>query len=132
MVIVYVDTSAAMKLIVEEAGSGALAEHLEARRADGDILAASMLAYTELHCAANRRPEHISAKAVTEVCSALALVDLENGDLATAALLPGRLRSADAIHLATALRIDAREMIAYDTELIAAATAAGIPASSPA
>jgi len=49
------------------------------------------------------------------VLSAVALVDIENGDLTTAPLLPGRLCSADAIHLATALRLNARAMIVYDT-----------------
>lgn len=129
--IIYVDTSAAMKLLVEEDESTELAVHLERRRRSGDTLISSLLVHTELHCAANRRPEHLEHEAVSEVLSALALVDLENGDLTTAPLLPGRLRSADAIHLATALRTNARALVAYDAELCAAARAAGIDASSP-
>lgn len=54
-----------------------------------------------------------------------------SGDLTTAPLLPGRLRSADAIHLATALRVGARAMVVYDTELSAAAALAGIRVHSP-
>jgi predicted nucleic acid-binding protein len=130
-VIVYVDTSAAMKLLVEEKESAVLADHLQRRSEDGDTLAASLLLHTELHCAANRRPEHIEHGSVTEILSAIALVDMENGDLTTAPLLPGRLRSADAIHLATALRLNARAMIVYDTELLAASRTAGIEAVSP-
>jgi predicted nucleic acid-binding protein len=130
-VIVYVDTSAAMKLLVEEKESVVLADHLQERRQDGDTLVASLLLHTELHCAANRRPEHIEHEAVSEVLSALALVDIENGDLTTAPLLPGRLRSADAIHLATALRLNARAMVVYDTELRTASRTAGIEAVSP-
>jgi predicted nucleic acid-binding protein len=65
------------------------------------------------------------------VLSAIALVDIENGDLATAPLLPGRLRSADAIHLATALRLNARAMVVYDAELHAASRTAGFDAFSP-
>ena len=76
-------------------------------------MAASLLLHTELHCAANRRPEHIDHQAVSEVLSAIALVDIESGDLTTAPLLPGRLRSADATHLATALRRNARAMAVY-------------------
>ncbi len=58
--IVYVDTSAAMKLLVQEAESEALAEHLErCRRVAMDTLVASLLLHTELHCAWNRRPEVI-------------------------------------------------------------------------
>jgi len=126
------DTSAAMKLLVEEAESAALAEVLETARQGEDILAASLLLHTELHCAANRRPETIRHEAVTDVLSAVALVDVESGDLTTAPLLPGRLRSADAIHLATALRIDARAMAVYDAELARAARTAGLRVLSPA
>lgn len=129
--IVYVDTSAAMKLLVEENESAVLADHLHRRARDGDTLVASLLLRTELHCAANRRPEHIEHQTVSEVLSAIALIDIENGDLTTAPLLPGRLRSADAIHLAAALRLNARALVAYDTELRAASLAAGIEVLSP-
>jgi uncharacterized protein len=131
-VIIYVDTSAAMKLLVEESESGALAEHLERSRSSAsDTLVASLLLHTELHCAANRPPEDVLPEAVADVLSTIALVDVESGDLTTAPLLPGRLRSADAIHLATALRVDAREMVVYDEELRAAARVAGIRVVSP-
>jgi uncharacterized protein len=130
-VIVYVDTSAAMKLLVEEKESAELADRLERHRASGDTLAASLLLHTELHCAANRRPEYISRDSVSTVLSAVALVDVESSDLIMAPLLPGHLRSADAIHLATALRLNARAMAVYDRELTAAARIAGIEAISP-
>lgn len=129
--IVYVDTSAAMKLLVEEKESAVLADDLQRRAQDGDTLVASLLLHTELHCAANRRPEHIEHEAVSEVLSAIALVDIEAGDLTTAPLLPGRLRSADAIHLATALRLNARAIVVYDAELRGASRTAGIEAFSP-
>jgi predicted nucleic acid-binding protein len=130
-VIVYVDTSAAMKLLVEEKESARLADHLKRRAEEGDTLVASLLLHTELHSAANRPPEHIEHESVSEVLSAVALVDIENGDLTTAPLLPGRLRSADAIHLATALRLNARAMVVYDNELRAASRSAGIETLSP-
>ncbi|MGH9293500.1 MAG: type II toxin-antitoxin system VapC family toxin [Acidimicrobiales bacterium] len=130
--IAYVDTSAAMKLLVDEAESEALADHLESRKAGGDTLVASLLLHTELRCASKRNPEDIRPDAVEDVLSSLALVDLERGDLMTAPLLPGRLRSADAIHLATALRLGAETMVVYDAELRSAAKTAGIDALSPA
>jgi uncharacterized protein len=130
-VIIYVDTSAAMKLIVAEKESAELAGRLERHRADGDTLTASLLLHTELNCAANRRPEYIGRDAVSSVLSAIALVDIESSDLIMAPLLPGQLRSADAIHLATALRLNARAMAVYDRELAAAARIAGIEAISP-
>ena len=49
----------------------------------------------------------------------------------TAPLLPGRLRSAHAIHLATALRVDAQAIVTYDDELRGAAVTAGIAVLSP-
>jgi uncharacterized protein len=129
-VIVYVGTSAAMKLLLEEKESEALADHLQRRSENGDTLVASLL-HTELHCAANRRPEYIDHELVSEVLSAIALVDVESGDLTTAPLLPGRLCSADAIHLAAALRLNARAIVVYDAELRAASRTAGIEAVSP-
>ncbi|MHB1487823.1 MAG: type II toxin-antitoxin system VapC family toxin [Acidimicrobiales bacterium] len=130
--IIYVDTSAAMKLLLEEAESQALAEHLErVRQSPSDTLVASLLLHTELHCASHRRPEDIQSEAVADVLSTLALIDLESGDLTTAPLLGGRLRSADAIHLATALRVDARVMVVYDEELRSAAITAGMGVLSP-
>ena len=62
----------------------------------------------------------------------MALVDVESGDLTIAPLLPGRLRPAEAIHLATALRVDARAMAVYDAELSTAARTAGLTVLSPA
>jgi uncharacterized protein len=129
--IVYVDTSAAMKLLVEEKESAELADHLQHRIESGDTLVASLLLHAELHCAANRRPEDIRHEAVSDVLSTIALVDIESGDLITAPLLPGRLRSADALHLAAAVRLNARAMVVFDSELRAAAQIAGIDAYSP-
>lgn len=129
--IVYVDTSAAMKLVVEERESAMLAEDLQRKIRDGDTLVASLLVHTELHCATNRRPEQVEHEAVSDLLATIALVDLENGDLTTAPLLPGRLTSADATHLATALRLNADAMVVYGADLRAAARTAGIRTCSP-
>jgi uncharacterized protein len=129
-VIRYLDTSAAMKLLVEESESAALAAYLQSD--DGQRqLVASWLLHTELHCAANRHPEDVDLDSVGIVLDAVSLVDLTRGDLLTAGTLPGRLRSNDAIHLAVALRIGADELVTYDTELVAAANAAGIAVVQP-
>ncbi len=121
-----------MKLLVEEAESEALAAYLEEiRSSTSDTLVASLLLHTELYCAANRRTADIDTDEIADVLSTLALIDLESGDLVTAPLLPGRLRSADAIHLATALRVDAHSIVVYDDELGAAANAAGIRVVRP-
>lgn len=125
----YLDTSAAMKLLVEEVESASLATYLQS--AQGLEVVASWLLHTELHCAANRHPDDIDAAAVGVVLDTVTLVDLTRGDLLTAGALPGRLRSNDAVHLAVALRVGADEIITYDAELAAAASSSGLAVVRP-
>lgn len=127
----YVDTSAAMKLVVAEAESVALETYLDAAVAGQNALVSSWLLHTELHRAARRHSDLLDEQTVTAVLDTLDLVDLARGDFLTAGSLPWRLRSHDAIHLAVALRIGADEMIGYDVELQQAATDAGLVAASP-
>ncbi|MGH9300971.1 MAG: type II toxin-antitoxin system VapC family toxin [Acidimicrobiales bacterium] len=129
--IAYVDTSAAAKLVFEEFESEALTQQLDVLTKAGHRLVASWLLHTELRCAANRHPDQACADVVSDVLSRIALIDLERGDLTTGPLLPGRLRSGDAIHLATALRVGAEVMVVFDRELRSAARIAGIPTASP-
>jgi predicted nucleic acid-binding protein len=126
--IVYVDTSAALKLVVEETESPAAAQYLSAAADGGDRLVASMLLYTELHCAGHRR--NLPVELINIVLSGINLVDLARSDLMYAAAMPGRLRSADAIHLATAIRLQTDVLVAYDVELVAAAAEAGLNTQS--
>jgi predicted nucleic acid-binding protein len=124
----YLDTSAAMKLVVEEPQSEALTAEL-AEREDRQLVS-SWLLHTEMHCAAGRHPEDVDLEAVQTVLDAVSLIDLTRGDL-FAAGTHAPLRSNDAIHLAVALRIGADEIVTYDDELIERATAAGLPVLSP-
>lgn len=127
MVTAYLDTSAAMKLLVPEAESEALFDEL-AR--PGRQLVASWLLHTELHCAAGRNPAEVPLEAVTEALTLVTLVDITRGDLLTAGTY-APLRSNDAIHFATALRLGADEFLTYDRELAAAARDAGIRIVAP-
>jgi predicted nucleic acid-binding protein len=129
-VIVYLDTSAALKLVIEEVESARLARMLDARLADGDDVVASMLLMTELMCAAERRGLADRA-GVNSALGLVSLVDLERGDLVRAATSRWGLRSADALHLATAVRLGAPAMVTYDAELAAAATRAGLDVLAP-
>lgn len=132
MVISYLDTSAAMKLLVEEAESAALATLLTTTPVEGErSVVASWLLHTELHCASNRHPAAVDINAVGIVLDTVSLIDLTRGDLLTAGALPERLRSADAVHLAVALRVGADEMLTYDEELAAASAAAGLAVVQP-
>jgi predicted nucleic acid-binding protein len=130
-VISYIDTSAALKLLIEEPESAALAEELTAAAARGERLVASMLLHTELHCAARRRAK-IPAPLINTVLNSINLVDVAREDLMYAAALAGGLRSADAIHLATAIRLQADTLVAYDAGLLAAGSQAGLTLLCPA
>lgn len=123
------DTSAVLKLVVEEKESPSAAEYLSAAAARGDKLVASMLLYTELHCAGHRRG--LPAALINSVLGGINLVDLARSDLMYAAALPGGLRSADAIHLATAIRLQSDMLVAYDAGLLSAAVDAGLNVLSP-
>lgn len=127
--IAYLDTSAAMKLLVDEAESAALVTYLQT---SADHLAASWLLHTELRRAAALHPEALDDAAVAVVLDTVSLVDLTRGDVLTAGALPGRLGSNDAIHLAVALRLGVDELLTYDAELAEAATLAGLAVNQPA
>lgn len=126
MKVAYLDTSAAMKLVIEEPESDALADGLS----DGRRLVASWLLHTELHCAAGRHPEELDLEAVQAVLDTVNLADLTRGDMIAAGThVP--LRSNDAIHLAVAIRLGADELVTYDAELQEAARAAGLAVFAP-
>lgn len=126
MRLTYLDTSAAMKLVVEELESAVLAEGL----AEGRRLVASWLLHAELHCAAGRHPADLSVVNIHTVLTAVDLVDLSRGDM-IAAGTHAPLRSNDAIHLAVAIRLGVDEMATYDDELAEAARAAGLSVFAP-
>lgn len=124
----YLDTSAAMKLLVAEPESAVLLASLQ--RQPAGALVASWLLHTELHCAAGRHPESISHQRVADVLDRVSLVDLTRGDLVSAGT-HAPLRSQDAIHLAVALRLGVERVLTYDEELSRAAASAGLLVESP-
>lgn len=127
--IIYADTSAVLKLVVEDSESAAAAEYFSEAASRNDRLVASMLLYTEIHCAAHRRG--FPGELVNAALGGINLVDLARSDLMYASALPGGLRSADAIHLASAIRLQADLLVAYDAELLSAAVDAGLNVLSP-
>jgi predicted nucleic acid-binding protein len=118
--LVYADSSAIVKLVIEEPESSALDRYL----ADGPVMATSRIALVEVPRAvglANAAPEPAAEAArLLESCM---LIDVADALLRAAAGLTSRsVRTLDAIHLASALRIGADEILTYDFRL---ATAAG-------
>ncbi|MGO4300884.1 type II toxin-antitoxin system VapC family toxin [Leifsonia sp. RAF41] len=122
MTVAYLDTSAAMKLLIREEETDAMFRELE--RAPLRLVA-SWLLHTELHCAAMRRNEPLDLDDIESLLDVVDLVDLTRGDLMTAALNTP-LRSNDAIHLSTALRLGVDELLTYDEELARLARAVGV------
>lgn len=128
MTVTYLDTSAAMKLVLEEAESAALVGVLTSdpsRR-----LGSSWLLHTEMHCAAGRHPGSVDDAAIRTVLAAVNLVDLTRGDMIDAGT-HAPLRWHDAIHLAVAIRLVVDELVTYDAELADAATRAGLVVLTP-
>jgi predicted nucleic acid-binding protein len=128
LTVAYLDTSAAMKLVVDEPASAALVAELAAH--DDRRLVASWLLHAELHCAAGRHSDDVDLEAVRAVLDTVDLVDLTRGDV-LAAGTHASLPTNDAIHLAVALRVGADELITYDAELAERAGAVGLSVLAP-
>ncbi|MGH3981606.1 MAG: PIN domain-containing protein [Pseudonocardiaceae bacterium] len=128
--ILYIETSAAAKLLVDEPASSRLAVRLDNSVASDDALLSSMLLETELRRLAVR--VDLAQAAVTRLLERFDLVETDRSLYREAGLLPGRhLRSLDALHLAAALRVGADVMVTYDRRQAGAADAAGLPVLAP-
>jgi predicted nucleic acid-binding protein len=124
--IVYIETSAAAKLLVEEEASARLAEHLDALP---EAPVSCLVLETELRRLAVR--VELPQTAVTALLERFDLLETDRSLYREAGLLPGRhLRSLDALHVAAALRLNADVMLSYDSRQIAAADAVGLPTTA--
>lgn len=131
---IYLDTSAIVKLIRPEAESSGLAAWLNARPADEAVT--SKLAEVELPRALCREePGRLAA--VPGVLARLGRFDIDDAVRATAAAYPHRhLRSLDAIHLATADHLAASgksltAFVTYDSRLTTVAREIGLATAAP-
>lgn len=125
---VYLDTSAATKFLVHEQESDALARYLDGLANDEDLVSSALLE-TELRRVAVR--EDVSQESVSAILARVGLVEPTRSLFHEAGLLPGgTLRSLDALHLATALRLDA-VVVAYDRHMLESARSLGLDVLSP-
>ncbi len=128
--IIYLESSAATKLVLAEAETQAMKSFLDAYSADGYAIVSSALLETELRRAALRAGATQSS--VTQVLDRLDLIDVDRATFAAAGLLPdAALRSLDALHIASALRVGARLFVSYDERQSAAASASGLHVVAP-
>jgi predicted nucleic acid-binding protein len=128
MAATYVDSSAIVKLAVEEGESGALRRYLRRRRA-----ISSALSRTEVMRAALTGGESALRSARTAL-STVELIRVNDRVLnAAGVLLPEGLRSLDAIHLATAQELgdEVGTFVTYDTRMAEAARDLGYRVSAP-
>jgi predicted nucleic acid-binding protein len=129
---IYLDTSAAAKLVQPETESAALAVFLTERIAMP--LVSSTLLYPELIRAVNRHNPQLAARA-TALLQRIMTVPLAWDIVTNAATIGGpTLRTLDALHLATAatLSSELHAFITYDKRLADAATAIGLAIQTPA
>lgn len=128
---IYLDTSAALKLVMPEAETAGL-ELWIAERAGVPRVSSRLLRVEMLRSVARAAPQRMTRANV--VLSSVALVSMD--DVAATAEVIGEpaLRSLDAIHLATAheLRTELTAFLCYDKRLGDSARALGLPVESPA
>ncbi len=124
----YIDTSAAAKLLIDEAESDALAAELDATHPE---LAACYVLETELRRMVSRVPA-LDQAAVTTLLTGIDLYEVPPSLFREAGLLDGStLRSLDAIHLAAAIRIGVDGLLTYDRRMAVAAHDRGLTVISP-
>ena len=130
----YLDASALVKLVADEAESHALRDHL----ASFSARLTSRIATIEVARALSRKGPKSSALAAEVVVAAFEGVSLIELDAEisqqAAVLLPATLRSLDAIHLASALslRDELAVLVTYDARFAQAARLAGLSVTAPA
>ena len=128
---IYLDSSALLKLLIEESESAALASWVSERAAIPVM--SSELAKLEV-LRAVRRIEPTAMPAARALVSQLDLIPLSGAVIDQAVEIGEPLfRSLDAIHLASALSIgeSLTSFVVYDHRLAAAALAAGLPIVRP-
>lgn len=128
--LLYLDSSALVKLVVPESETKALRDLLRF----WPERVSSVLARVEVERVA-RRIGGGAIRRARSVLSRLALVELDEAVVREAAALPpSELRTLDAIHLATALSLaeDLGALCAYDERLGDASRAAGVEMVAPA
>lgn len=124
----YLDTSAAMKLLVFEEESPAFVEAIDTEK---PLLTSSTLLVTELNRARQRRAS-LDASSVNDLLFRLQIFDLDRLAFQHAGTLPGKhLRSLDAIHISAAMLGGCTTMVTYDHRMAEAAESSGLTVISP-
>jgi predicted nucleic acid-binding protein len=127
--LLYLDSSALVKLVIHEPESEALAGYLS----EDDLLVTSRLALVEVSRATKlANPGKAVERETDRRLRECALVDVSDHLLRQAASLTSRsIRTLDAIHLASAAQVRSDELVTYDRRLTAGALTHGLVATAP-
>lgn len=126
----YADTSAWLKLVVDEPETEPMLDHLAEVRERGGRFVASHLLVTELVRAGSRLG--VTAAGIDDALREIDLVLPTAQTYRLAGRLTGpALRSLDALHLASAIETGARGFVTYDMRQAAAAEEAGLHVIAP-
>ena len=131
MSLFYADTSAVIKLLVEESHSKAFAEFYDTH-VDAEWVSSALLRIEVARTVARAVPALLPD--ARDLLFAFSFVGIDDDIVEGAVNEPDRgLRSLDAIHLATARLFgeDLDAIVSYDDRLLKAATEAGLPVKSP-
>ena len=124
----YLDASAALKLVLDEPESAALAETLDDAAPE---LVGTWLLETEMRRAAHRIGP-LTQEMVSGVLQAVGLYEMPASVFREAGLLAGPgLRSLDALHLAAAVRIGVEHVVTYDERMARSANDLGLHVLAP-
>ena len=124
----YLDTSAAMKLLVAEAETEPLSTWITGAQRQ---LVACYLLESEVRRAVQRYPDLGQVDAVA-LLDGVDLYEVPPSLFREAGLLPGEhLRALDAIHVAAAVRLGVDGLVTYDHRMAAGVRAVGLPVVSP-
>ncbi len=125
----YLDSSALVKLVIEEGESKALRVALE----DTPSRVSCALARVEVVRAVRSKGLR-AIRAAHDTLERIELIELDHELLDLAAVLDTPVRSLGAIHLAAALELgdELEALITYDVRMASAARALGLPVLAPA
>ena len=127
---VYLDSSAFVKLIVEETESAALRTFLAGSK--GRRVSSALIRTESLRAVRQLGPEALAT--VREGLRRLDVIGIDDRILDAAGILEAQvLRSLDAIHMATALAVgdDLEVIVTYDERMVKAARLMGLATATP-
>jgi predicted nucleic acid-binding protein len=132
---VYFDSSAVLKRVIEEPESDDVRAVVSHHVREGDLLITSQLAWIEVTRALRMRFDFPYQVAADHTDNALSgMVDYPITDevhILAERINPNRLRTLDALHVASAMLVGAHLLITYDDRMVDAAVLNGMHCVAP-